>query len=193
MQTDLPRGEAHTDLPVQNEAMAANRKQFVLGLLAVLLAGHLYCVVANVEYWPFSRYPMYSAVHQSKWTDEFLVGTLRDDPSEEVRISYLAFARPISVKVSLARLIGALKADPDKAGNLREALVELGQIYTSKKGGLKPADYQEIGTLRLVRISWEVIPGEDHTNAKEIGREVVMEVELPVAPRQASSDGRACK
>lgn len=190
MESDKPEPNLIASQSGGNASMTRPRKLLVFVLLAVLCAGHLYCVVDNKEHWPFSRYPMYSHLHRSTWTSELLVGTLREDPAQEIQVSFFVYDRPISVKTSLDHLTRKLDEDPSKADDLQMALLGLGKIYLDENGGHRPKDFRDIGTLRLVKVTWTVPPGEGHVRAEEIDREIVMEVQLPAEAVATASGGR---
>jgi hypothetical protein len=169
--------------------MSTRRKCVALTLLAALFGGHLYCVLTNSEHWPFSRYPMYAMIHKDTWTDEFLVGTLRDDPTVEVPISFFVYDRPISVKASLDHLNRKRLEDPARAEDLREALFGLGQLYLQKHGGHRAEDFHDIGSIAFVQKTFRVAPRSEGAKADEIERAVVMQVELPMDASMATAAG----
>lgn len=168
--------------------MSKPRILMVLILLFGLLGSHAVCVIANDEYWPFSNYPMYSKRYWESWTDVYLVGTLRDDPTQEVPVSYFDFARPISVKVSLQHMANAMEDDPGKADELREAMLGLGQIYLEKYAG-NEEDHPAIRTLRLYTVTWQIIEEKEHRKAQKVSEELSMEVDLAWDENVATEGG----
>lgn len=179
MEPDGIKTKPEATEPTVRQSMSKPRKYLVFVLLAIMGVGHGYCVLSNEEHWPFSRYPMYSVVHRDTWTDEFLVGTLRDDPTKQVPVSYFVYDRPISVKVSLDHLTRAMDEDPSKAEDLRLAMLGLGEIYLDQRGGHRPNDFQDISSLSLIKVSYKAVRNDGPIRAEEIDRQVVMQVELP--------------
>lgn len=187
MRKSQPQNELSNDLQIV--PMSVARKLLVLGLVVFVFAGHGYCMLKNREVWPFSQYPMYSGRNFKTWTDEYLVGTSRIHPSREVPISYLVYDRPISVKTAVRIMSSSLDTDDGSEEKLQQTLRGLGQLYVDKRGGNRPADYEEIGQLRLYQVTWMIVAGQGK-QVRETNRQLLMEVDLPTTTQTSEVQAR---
>lgn len=187
MRKSQPQNELSNDLRIV--PMSVARKLLVLGLVVFVFAAHGYCVLKNREFWPFSQYPMYSGRNFKTWTDEYLVGTSRIHPSRQVPISYFVYDRPISVKTAVRIMSSSLDTDDGSEEKLQQTLRELGQLYVDKRGGNRPADYEEIGQLRLYQVTWMIVAGQGK-QVRETNRQLLMEVDLPTTTQTSEVQAR---
>ena len=67
--------------------VSPRRRLVVYGLLAFIVGGHLYALKKDVEYWPFSPYPMFRYIVEPQTKFSQLWGVPRGEPDKEIEIS----------------------------------------------------------------------------------------------------------
>lgn len=134
---DDPRRAAdspvRTGTSASGDAVSPWRVRLINGLIAAIAGGHLFDMLTGKEHWPFSGYPMFSALTRDKsvWMVH-LCGVTREDTPREVPLlkgEYLwPFDRP-RFRAALLRLDSAA----DREGRLREALNDVLDRYEARR------------------------------------------------------------
>ncbi len=162
-------GEASQD---RAPTMTRWRRRAVYGLIAVIVAGHLYDVATGGEHWPFSSYPMYSHLNR-EWTLSFprLVGIRRDGSELPLwRTEYLA---PLD-QSRLDQALGGMLSRPDWRTRVGAALADcLARYERRRRAGAH--DGPALRALRLYDLGWTLDRAARNVDAPD-RRRLLLEV-----------------
>ena len=114
-------------------AMTAFRKYVVLGVFAVVVGGHLGCVILRKEAWPYSNYPMYSWVMKKNWSVLELDGIPTDPDKGRFVLSPRAVPRAARRMQGIERLEKNLTLRPTGEAELKAALATLVDLYETSR------------------------------------------------------------
>ncbi len=145
------------------------RVRLVYALFAAILGGHLVCIAARKDVWPFSRYAMYSDVNLRQHYSELRLYGVTEGAGDEVVL--VRPYQPLSPVVTRASLDVAQARGADA---LRKVLGDTLVSYETRRARRRH-DGAPIHAVRLYRVSWPIDPWA--RNAKTLGdRELLMEV-----------------
>ena len=157
--------------------MSHRRLAWIHGLILTVLAGSLYCIAADAEYWPFSQYPMYSTiVRPGAYSDLTLVASTATEPAREFSLTAEKYLIPFDW-VRLREALVRLEAQPDHRAKLSEALRGCWQRYDMlRRAGRHHGP--PLAAVRLYRQTWEDVapwmpPGEASAAKTVLVAEVV--------------------
>lgn len=75
--------------------MSRQRVWLLQAVIALLVGGSLYHIVADKEHWPFSNYPMYLTVEQWDSSEQLqLFGVVREEPHQEIPLRDIRYLHP---------------------------------------------------------------------------------------------------
>jgi hypothetical protein len=124
-------------------------------LIAGVVGGSLYDILRRQEHWPFSNYPMFARVHQSRTLSWYrLFGVTTDN--REVPIVDHTYLWPLDQ----SRLPIGLRAVYQAEGNgprLHDAVADALRRYELRRqGGWHKGP--ELRGMRLYSVDWQVVP-----------------------------------
>jgi hypothetical protein len=165
------------DSPV--EVFPPARRRFALWVIYGVLGIHVVAMMAKIDEWPLSYYPMYSRVQPPEVCWDVVYGVTAD--GREVRLQDDDFWQPIGA----SRLGYALKRlrqetnsrDPAHAGDgqpVDRTIAGLMTIYESRRG--IDHDGPPLAKLRLYSVTWRLDPrlaNLDSPNRRELVCEYV--------------------
>ena len=132
-------------------------------VIGLLVAGSLYVIVTDQEYWPFSQYPMYSILIGQKDSLEALrlYGVTQEEPPQEIPLRDYQYLQPFA----RSRLHSALKwiyiksqRDPEKRQQmLNEALLDCLKRYEELRLAGRH-DGPPLRGIRLYGVRWKLDP-----------------------------------
>ena len=151
------------------------------GCIAFILAGSAYDVALQGEHWPFSSYPMYSAVERTRTLGVVrLFGVMADDSGRrEVPLTDFDALQPLDqarVAAGLDWIIASTWGDDGKRHELlTRALADVLQRYeTLRIEGRN--DGPELSGIRMYRVFWQLDPwarNVDSPTRKDLLHEIV--------------------
>lgn len=159
--------------------MSTRRLLVVHALILFVIAGSLYDIGTRQEHWPFSNYPMFSAIHREPaltWLRLFGVTT---DGREVPLLSYneLWPLDQSRLPLGLRRIAGT----PDGAPRVEQAITDVMARYNARreKGEISgPA----LKAIRLYRVGWSLEPFATNLDRPST-RELLAEATVPDGPR----------
>jgi hypothetical protein len=99
----------------------------------MLIAGSLFCIVLDEEYWPFSQYPMFSWVTREYSISEWrLYGVTQEEPHGEIPLltstKYIKPFDQIRLQIALGKIVSTPDAER-RQNMLDKALLDLLERY----------------------------------------------------------------
>lgn len=152
------------------------RSWAVNAVIIMMVGGSLASIAADVEYWPFSPYPMYSQrVRLGLVSDLQLVGVTDGQP-EEISLKRQAYIRPFDW-VRLRRALERILERPDQASRLQTALRDLLVRYEAHRIA-GHSHRPRLRAIRLYRVSWNYVSPETPKTPERISeRKLLAEVQ----------------
>jgi hypothetical protein len=138
-------------------ALTRSRRLLVYGLIATIVGGHAFDVVADREHWPFSNYPMYSRLKRSSsLTAHLLYGVTDDAARSESAFMLTRYTTPFE-RGRLNTALGDLDSAADRDQRLTAALGDLLARYETRR---RAGDHTgpPLRSLRLYRVTWALQP-----------------------------------
>jgi hypothetical protein len=135
--------------------MTPARKWFVHAVIAVVILGHAYVIVRKRELWPFSCYPMFTALNTPKVLDFKMVGLSGEGKTEIPLLQSYTPGLAVDRAARLLRKYAATKdADPVQLEKMASAyLNEYERRRTAKLHNGPP-----IAGLRVYEINYHIEP-----------------------------------
>jgi hypothetical protein len=113
--------------------MSHSRRLVVLAMMAVLLGGHLICIVLRKEAWPFSNYPMYSWLMPDRFEVLEIVALPLEPHSDEFPLANRNLPSVARRLQGFDRLVAGLHDSGDSRQNLASALGKLHRLYETHR------------------------------------------------------------
>lgn len=138
--------------------MSLSRQIAVDCVAFILVFGHIYCHVFNRDFFPFSNYPMFSALYHKSdgfyiLTSYIIYGIVRGS-SDETRLAAFNHTRPFE-NWRLGATLHDLKTINDELFSQAMADV-LNRYHKLKNAGVHNGP--ELIGLRLCQVSWKIDP-----------------------------------
>jgi len=163
--------------------MSERRVLLVHVVIALLIGGSLYTIVTDLEYWPFSQYPMYSMLVEEKDSLEALrlFGVTQEEPHQEVPVRDYQYIQPFP----RSRFHSALKwiyvktaRNPEmRQQMLNEALLDSLQRYEERRLAGRH-DGPPLQGMRLYGVQWQLDARAENADHPD-QRVLLAEVEQP--------------
>jgi hypothetical protein len=172
--------EADAPPPAPDPTISPHRVWLVYVLAAVIVLGHLYEIVQQDEHWPFSPYPMYSALRRTKnLLDVQVVGVAAPDgTSGEREISfagtgYLAPLPDVYLRTAAQQAVVAARKGDSKT---RDAIAtDVLKFYETRRSAKLHAG-PPLVAVRIYELRWVV--DANASNAKSPQRVLVSEARI---------------
>ena len=155
--------------------MSRRRRLFVYAIIAIILGGSLFDIVAGREDWPFSPYAMYANAEEARALSQLrLFGGLRDEPDKEIPLLDFSYIQPFD-QARLSTVLELIEYGRDQEGALAGAVKDCLKRYEI---GRQSARHHgpPLRCLKLYRAWWNL-----NSLAKNVDqpdrRELVVEVE----------------
>jgi hypothetical protein len=163
--------------PAPAPAIAPWRAWLVAALAAAIVLGHAYEIVSQREHWPFSPYPMYSALRRTnRLLDVQVVGVTASAPPREISFDHTDALAPLPDvylrSATQQAVVQAHRGDP----RLRDAIAAdvLKWYETRRRAGLFTGP--PLAAVRIYELNWIVNP--QASNASSPQRVLVSEARL---------------
>ena len=153
--------------------MTRGRRAAVHALLAVIVGGHVYDVVAGGEHWPFSANPMYAHAQRAFVLDAAWLVGVRADTREEFPLWDRRSLAPFD-RARLDDAWRAIVAEPDGRARVATALADCLRRYERRRRA-GPHDGPPLLGLRLYEGHWQLDPAARNVAAPD-SRRLVAEV-----------------
>lgn len=159
------------------QGMSRGRRRAVHLLIAVLLGGSLFDIVADAEHWPFSSYQMFARVRSAPaMTRLRMFGVTAEQPPREIPLVAYEWLYPLDTS-RLAAAFRRLAVQPDRELLLRTAMRDCWKRYERRRQTGAHNGPPLVG-IRLYEVEWVIDPlarNVDHPDRKRL----IMEVRPP--------------
>jgi hypothetical protein len=176
----LGSGEPGSAALESSSAIAISRPRLLLvyGLGAIIFGGALADLVRDTEHWPFSQYPMFSEIQQSKTYSMLrLYGVVERSPLIEVPLDSNLYLQPFDNSRLPPALQHALREN-----RLDEGVTDCLTRYETLRRA-KRHDGPPLVAMRLYRLTWTLDP-----SASNVDRPDRKELLTEVPPRREGGD-----
>ncbi len=138
--------------------MTFKKKILLLFLLTILLLGHSLVRLAGDEWWPFSNYPMYSAVFKSDIIAYHEIWALDEEGMEE-KLAVSKYFQPYNDR-SLEEVF-LYNKNPDR----RQEIIEILHRWYEKQSSTK--NWKKIRSLKLYKFEYNFSALKENQGSKE--------------------------
>ncbi|MEN3339650.1 MAG: hypothetical protein V7647_3326 [Acidobacteriota bacterium] len=148
--------------------MSTRRLAVAHFLILFVIAGSLYDIGTRQEHWPFSNYPMFSAVHRQPTLTWLRVFGVTDENREVPLLSYNQLWPLDQSRLPLG--LRRIADSPDGKARIQGALTDVMVRYNARqeKGEIKGPPLRAI---RLYKMGWNLEPfaaNLDHPSSREL-------------------------
>ena len=135
--------------------MSKARRTFINLVIAFVVVGSAYDIVADQEHWPFSQYPMFSGVWRSPtFTWLRLFGVTTD--GHEFALDANRYVAPFD-QSRLPKALKRILDGPDADTRVHRALADCLARYEQLRRD-KAHDGPQLAALRLYELEWTIDP-----------------------------------
>ena len=141
-------------------------------LIAFLLAASAYDVIRDEEHWPFSQYPMFSRVAETReltWLRLYVVTPDGREFPLLTRRQVFPFDQS-----RLSKALGSMRTRPDAGADIRAALANCLERYERLRKQGRHDGPAAVG-MRLYEVKWTLHPEAANVDAPD-SRELLSEV-----------------
>jgi hypothetical protein len=137
--------------------MTKSRVFLLSGISFLLILGSLFCIISDREYWPFSQYPMFSAIERTNSVSALqLYGVTQEEQPDEILMDERHIEPFNKARFTMALRRMESKRNPEKRSRLlKEALLDSLKRYEKLRlAGLH--DGPPLQGARLYRVEWQI-------------------------------------